>query len=214
MRRLSILAVSVVAVAAVSFAGGGSASAATLCSTNTNPCTGTIYGAKTPISAQLKGKATAVFSTVVTDVTCKQSTLGGETTNAGGAGKPVAASIASATFTGCETTGGNSCTVTAQAARFPWGAAFLNEGTGGNGSVTLSSGGKGNPAIEISCLMGIILSCTFQKVSIKYSITGGTPAVAKVKELLEEEGGANCAGSALFTGEYEFTAPKALFVVP
>ena len=210
MRPLKLALISAAAALSIAALGSASASATTLCSTNTSPCTGKIYEAGEALSGQLK--AATVFTNNFSNVTCQKSTFSGETTSKGGTGKPVTASIKSVTFsmTECKTAGGNECTVTAT--NTPWAASFSANG-GGNGSLLLSSSGIGNPAIHLNCAKGLVFECTLKATSITLSVTGGSPAIAAGKNLPMEEEGPNCAGENKWDVEYEITAPKPLFVV-
>ncbi len=209
MRPLKLVLFSAVAALALVALGNASASATTLCSTNTSACTGTIYKSGTTISASLK--AATIFTSFFTNITCQKSALGGKTTSNGGAGLPVTASITSLTVEECKTTGLNECTLTA--ANLPWSASFSANG-GGNGSLLLSSSGVGNPAVHLNCGGGAVMDCTVKATTLTLNVTGGNPmATAAGKELPMEEEGKLCSKEYKWDVEYEITAPKPLFVV-
>lgn len=207
MRPLKLVLFSTAAALLFTAFGGASASATTLCSTNTSPCTGTIYKENTAISG--KQKTATIFTNSFSNVTCQKTTFSGETTSLGGTGKPVTASIKALTFEECKTAGGNACTLTPT--NTPWAGSFSANG-GGNGSLLLSSSGIGNPGIHLFCEG--VFNCTVKAASITLSVTGGNPvAVAAGKNLPMEEEGLGCAKENKWDVEYEVTAPKPLFVV-
>jgi hypothetical protein len=206
MKHIKMLGIAVVAsLAVMGVAGVASASAnAILCSTNTNPCTGTKYGSGTKISAQLKSGTHATLTTSITNVTCTKSTVAGSTTNAEGHGE-----ISTFTFSGCTSSNGTACTVKAVNLNY---TATAKASGGGNGTLTISpKAGGGKPGASVEC--GSLINCTFTVSSITLGVTGGNPAtIVANNETLERTGGL-CPSTATWHATYEVTAPKPLFLV-
>jgi hypothetical protein len=203
MKHIKMMGLAIVAaLALMAIAGAASASAsAVLCSTNTNPCTGTKYGSGTKISAQLKSGTHATLTTSVTNVTCTKSTVGGVTNTAEGHGE-----ITGFTFSGCTaTSNGSACTVKTLNLNYT--------ATANPGSLTITPGPKGgNPGATVECPNAFI-NCTFTTSSITLSVTGGNPAIITASnEPLQREGGL-CPSEAKWDATYEVTSPKPLFLV-
>jgi hypothetical protein len=189
-----------VAITATVVIGVASASATVLCKENLTTCSaGAIYPSGTGVEAKFKGAAITFKGTL--SVSCTGSTIGGKTTAERGAPLPV--EISSWSFsgcTGCETVSAKNLSNTGQ----------INRTTGGNGTVTLASGGKGSPGIEMTgCAFGI--SCVWAAPTM--SLTGGSPAkLAALVELERIEGSKLCGSKILLTAEYEITSPKPVYV--
>src|SRR4051794_37824167 len=189
--------------------GAGTASATELCSTNTSPCTGTVYTSGTTVSAQLKAGTTAVLTNPISDVICTKSTTTGKTTsNGGGKGVPVTGKIESLEFTGCQTRSGVACTV--KTLNIPYSASITATGSG-NGTLTVTSGGTGNPGATVVC--ATLINCTFSTASASLGVTGGNPAFAKANAIALTPSGGICPLESHWDAEYEVTAPKPLFIV-
>ncbi len=200
----------VAAMALMAFIGAGSASASELCSTNTAPCTGTMYPEKTAISAKLKGSTVATLTTSTGTVRCAKSTVGGETTNTGTTGEAVFGTITSLTFTECKLAFFFTCSIASVG--LPATAEVAATG-GGKGSMTVTEDGSGEPGATVECFGGG-LNCTFTTPDITLDVNGGNPAivVASQEELVAE--GTECPTEvSKWDAEYEVTAPKPLFVV-
>jgi hypothetical protein len=193
---------------ALTVAGPGSASASELCSTNTSPCTGTIYGRHTTITAALPMNGSVLFTNSIFNVTCKKSTMSGETTTAGSVGNPVVAEIKTLTFNECKETAGITCT--AAPANLPYAASISANGAG-NGSLFVTSSGPGNPSIQLNC--GPLLNCVLSKPSISLTIAGGNPATVTANAVPMNRAGPFCPTFAELTAVWEITAPKPFFVV-
>jgi hypothetical protein len=213
MKYLKMLGLAAIAALALTAFGAGSASAAThLCSTNTSPCTGTIYGAGTKLTATLKTGTSAVLTSSPFTIICSSSAISGELTTATNAAGNVTGSITSITFTRCTDQNGGSCTF--EAANLPWHIEVTTETpkSNGNGRVHMRSGGEGSPATTFIC--GSFLSCTVGTQLATLGITGGSPAALKATELNQELiSGFLCPSSAKWDAEYEVTAPKPLYVI-
>ncbi|MGN6254592.1 MAG: hypothetical protein ACTHO8_06375 [Solirubrobacterales bacterium] len=102
MTHLKLLGLAVtLALALTAFAGAVTASATVLCSTNSNPCSGTKYGATTKIEGSLSAGTASVISYFAGTESCSESTFVGEVTTAGGAGVAVSGKITSLKFNSC-----------------------------------------------------------------------------------------------------------------
>ncbi|MGN6257096.1 MAG: hypothetical protein ACTHN3_04995 [Solirubrobacterales bacterium] len=182
--------------------GAGSASATKLCSVNTSPCpAGNTYGKGTAIKTQLVPGTVSTMSSGFTTVTCTESTMSGKTTSEGGSGA-VTGEISSATWKNCTSSLG-SCT--ASALKTPWPAEVT--GSGGNGTMTVQ-----HPAAKFTCGG---TTCEYEASKASLSVSGGNPAKAKASNISLGKigGGFLCSSTASWSGEYEVTAPKPLFIV-
>jgi hypothetical protein len=213
MKYLKMLGLAAIAALALTAFGAGSASAAThLCSTNTSPCTGTIYGAGTALSGKLKAGTNAVLTNSLDQVTCTSSSVSGEITEATNGAGNVTGKFTSVTFTGCTDQNGSNCTV--ETKNLPWHAEGTTEGTksNGNGKLDVKSNGTGSPEAKVVC--GGFLSCTFGTELATLGVTGGNPAFIKAAGInLGLISGFFCPSSATWDAEYEVTAPKPLYVI-
>jgi hypothetical protein len=210
MKHLKILGpAAVAAMALTALIGVSSSSAAELCSTNTSPCTGTIYGSSTSISANLKAGTTSRLTSNFGAITCKKSTMAGKTTNGEGHGE-----ITTVSFTGCTDPFGGSCTFNSVNPPFTVSTAATG---GGNGTITTTATeaheteGK-NPGMTVTCT-GIGLNCTYSRAEMTLNVTGGNPAtILAENESLEFTAGGFCPSETSWDYEYEITAPKPLFL--
>jgi hypothetical protein len=213
MKYLKMLGLAASAALAITAFGAGSASAAThLCSTNTNPCTGTVYGVGTTFAGKLKIGTTAVLTNNVDTVSCSSSVISGEITEATNASGNVTGKFTSVTFTGCTDQNGANCTV--EIKNLPWHAEVLTEATksNGNGKLLIKGSGVGHPEAKVVCPG--FLSCTFGTTLALLGVTGGNPALIKASEVdLPLNSGFLCPSSVKWDAEYEVTAPKPLFVI-
>jgi hypothetical protein len=212
MKYLKMLGLAAIAALALTAFGAGSASATNLCSTNTNPCTGTLYGAGTNLSAKLKTGTTAVLTNSLDTVTCTESSISGSISSNTSSGKNTTGTISSVTFTGCTDQNGSNCTV--EVKNTPWHAEATTETSksNGNGKLDVKSHGTGHPEAKVVC--GGFLSCTFGTELATLGITGGNPAAVKAAGInLSLISGFFCPSSATWDAEYEVTAPKPLYVI-
>jgi hypothetical protein len=204
MIRASLLA-AIVAVMALAIA--APAPGASLCSMNSEPnecppLERILKGAK--ITGTLKAKTTASFFIGATTITCEKSSFELKTTADSGATIP--GSMTAFTFEAgkCLTTGLTECGVR-QVVNLPYTTAFAPT-VGGNGTLTLSSGGNGSPGIWLKC--GAWIDCILTKANAVLGVTGGSPALASAGNIAMEIGpGSNCPASATWTAEYELS-PK------
>lgn len=202
MRAVKMLGLAAAAaLAAMALLGAGSASATTLCSANEEECASPLASG-TVIKAE---SADVVFVTNLQNITCSGSKLEGKTTAA--SGEPLTAQITGLTLTGCKTASGASCTHTTLS--LPWAAAFEATG-GGNGALTLSSGGSGNPGWTYVC--GLVMNCTVSTPEATLSVEGGEPATLRAEEVELESSGGNCPAGQRVSATYTVTSPNPLFV--
>jgi hypothetical protein len=202
MKYLKMLGlVAVLAMATMAF-GAGTASATKLCSVDTSPCpAGNTYGKGTAIKTQLVPGASSTMSSGFVNITCSESTMSGKTTSEGGSGA-VLGEISSATWKGCTSSLG-SCT--ASSLKTPWPAEVT--GSGGNGTLSVQ-----HPGAKFTCGG---TTCEYEASKASLSVTGGNPAKAKASNISLSKigGGFLCSSTASWSGEYEVTSPKPLFIV-
>lgn len=203
MRNMKILGLCLLAaMAAMAFMGAGTASATKLCSVNTSPCpAGNTYGKGTAIKAQLVAGTNSTMASGFVNISCSESTISGKTTNEGGAGA-VTGTISSVTWKGC-TSGLGACT--ASALNTPWSAEVT--GSGGNGTMSISGAGG-----KFTCGG---TTCEYSASKASVSVSGGNPATIKASSISFSKigGGFLCSSTASWSGTYEATAPKPLFIV-
>jgi len=220
MKHLKMMGLAVLAVLALTaVAGAGTASAsATVCSTNTSPCTGILYGAGTKITAQLAAGSVATLTTSIGNVVCKKSTVAGVLTGhkAAEGEKPTIPSghgeITGLTFTECVLTPffGNptNCTVTAINLNYTVTAVATG---GGNGDLTITAkGSQGPPGATVVC--GSLINCSFTSSHLVLDVTGGNPALVHAKEEELSRTGGLCPSTSKWDATYEVTSPKPLFL--
>jgi len=206
LKMLGLAAIT--AGALMAFVGASTASATELCSTNTTPCSGTMYGAGTKIEMRLKGGTKWFLVAAFATVECSESTIKGETSSTGGASETVKGAITTLSFGTCN------CTVTVlQNGEFEIHTEQAS--SNGNGTLTLK-----NTRITITCA-GV--SCIFGAAAAGTDLGllgGGNPALlVTVREVPWIAGDSGAGVCTLFTGlgtwesVYEVTAPKPLFVI-
>lgn len=209
MKQFKMLGLAAVAaLGLMALAGAGTASATELCSTNTSPCTGTVYTSGHGVSAQLKAGTTANLTNPISNVICQKSTTAGKTTNTGSKGVAVTGTIESLGFTECKTASGVACTV--KTLNIPYAASIVATGSG-NGTLTVKSGGSGEPGATVEC--GSLIICTFSTASAVLEVTGGNPAIAKANGIALQPKGITCPLESHWDAEYEVLEPKPLFIV-
>jgi hypothetical protein len=203
MKSMKILGLCVLgALAAMAVMGAGTASATKLCSVNTSPCpAGSAYLKGTAIKAQLVAGTKSTMSSGFVNISCTESTISGKTTSDGGAGV-VTGSISSVTWKNC-TSGLGACT--ASALNTPWSAEV--SGSGGNGTMSISGAGG-----KFTCGG---TTCEYSASKASVSVSGGNPATIKASSIsfTKTGGGFLCSSTASWSGTYEATAPKPLFIV-
>jgi hypothetical protein len=220
MKHLKI--VGIAAVAAMAFMaviGAGTASAAntTLCKVEESPCKAeNHYAIGTAISST---SSNATLTSNLGSVVCTKSSVGGKTTTTGSSKTDVEGKIESLSFTGCELTTPffgtkHACTVTS--INTPYKAVITNNG-GTKGTLTVSSGGTGDPGAKVDCGQSV-LRCQFTAKSLVLDALSTTATMAAMitaeAEPLERtvyEGGI-CPSESKWDATYEVTAPKPLYI--
>ena len=203
MRSFKTLGIAALAAMAISAAVAASpASATVLCKENTTTCAAeSIYPSGTTLKASLAvGNKLKIIAGGLT-VQCTKSAISGKTTAEKGA--PLPAEISSLTVGSC--TGCKS----GEAKNLSYSAAFERT-SGGNGTVTIASGGKGTPAISWSNCMIFNVPCTYSLPNA--SLEGGNPASLKATgTVVWMEGSGLCPKEGTFEATYEVTSPKPVY---
>lgn len=193
----------VVALTVLALGGAGTASATELCSTNTDPCSGTKYESGTTVEAELAEGTEAVLATSLGTVSCAKATLEGETTSAGGEEEVVDGTLSNVSFGECETSGGMSCTMSAQ--NLPYELEFA-PATEGDGILFVAD----ESALSTSVVCSLGVSCTLvpEEEHLRFLLDGGNPATFDAEEIpFETTGGFFCPEEASFTAQFQLPAP-------
>jgi hypothetical protein len=174
-----------------------------LCDLSASPCpAGNVYPSGTKLSARLTSGATAQLAMGLSgEMTCKGSTLGGETTASSGR-QAVPASLASFTLTNCTYNQGETCSTTAEG--LPYSASFNYSQESLRGTM-IANGLR----FHVNC--GGSINCTFEAKEGFYSLTNGSPAILSIEEDLSRTGSI-CPSSSIFTAKYEMTSPKPFYL--
>ena len=219
LKMLGLAAVAAMALTAV--IGAGTASAATICTTDpdhtakvtacgTNAIHGWHANAETPLVANtLEAKLTSGFI----NVTCA-STAEGKITNATtGHGD-----ITSLTFFSCVDNFGRPCTASSTAAAAsPWTVTTAYT-SGTDGTMTVH-----NPTGKFTCKNpfnpgGPEVTCEYNNTSVTVTATGShtSPKIDAVNVPLNKHGSSNilCSNTATWNGTYNINTPKSLVVTP
>jgi hypothetical protein len=172
----------------------GSASAAELC--DDLSCSN-VYPVPTTVKMIEVIGTPAVFTTQQTTTKCGEDFGEFTTTNS----SPLEAKITSLVFFECLT----GCS-TVTATNLSWATTIIATGTPGNGTMTAAGPALG---MKLSGCPGGT-SCTLSTTKIGFEITGGNPAIVKVKAALS--GTAPC-GNSTWTSTYRVSSPISLFVL-
>jgi len=184
-----------------------------LCKVNSEVCEIYPVGTKVTASLEKEVKFDFLYEGEELEPPCRVSVIKGATSKAG---VPLLGEVSSMIFKEC---GGGLCTVTAQ--HLPYKSEFAETGSG-NGTMTLSSGGGGQPAFAIKCLG--LTKCIYGAKALALTLTGGDPAKLSnggiALELEEGSEGACGASKAKWEGvaaaegqiKYQVSTPKPLFV--
>lgn len=217
MKYIKVLGLAAVAaMALMALVGATSASATVLCKetpTGFEPAIcppAATYGPGTEI------KGTAVDSVLTTsagfpNVTCGHSATTAVTGTTGGAEETVTGQITALTFSECHTVSitPTPCTVTVE--HTPYHAEIHWTPESHDGTLTVESGGKGNPGASVLC-SGVI-ECRFFKTLFELPVTGGNPAHVTAEEVgLSLESLGICPTSASWDATYEATSPTNIWV--
>jgi len=216
LKYLKILGLAaIVAAAFTALVGVGSASAASeLCKEKVSPCpAASVYPAGTVLEAT---STNATLTSSLGNVVCTHSLITGKTTTAGSTKTNVEGLIEKVSFTGCSLTtpfsgGTHACSVTA--INLSWKAVLVKT-VAPNGTLTVSSGGLGDPGAKVDCGANV-LRCQFTSSAIALDVTGGAPATILAKEepltRTVYEGGL-CPSSATWDANYTVIKPNPLYV--
>jgi hypothetical protein len=198
LTRILILA-ALTAIPAMAMLGAGSASASAFCKTDykAEGCIGEgLYEPETTLRMTLQSGTEAVFTGASTT-----KCTGSEVKAKLGANpaEPVSITITSLTFSGCKLSGIISCEI--KATHLSWAGAMETLGAN-NGSLTVTSGGSGNPGASAKCGT---LSCEFETSSGEFELQGGKPAalVAKEVTLKRTSGSEACGESVKLSATYK-----------
>jgi len=207
MKHLKMLVLAAAAASLTVLLGASPASATELCSTNTSPCSGTMYGAGTEGKANLRTGTEAVLKAGFATVKCKISSFRGTSANTGSSTETIINSIENLAYEECN------CTVTVlengELETHTDGAGATGNGipTGKGTKVTINCSG-------VTCIFGTSASGTTLG-----TVSGGNPAIASISAKLPwiAGDGSNSVctlgtGTATMTAEYEITAPQPVFV--
>lgn len=204
MKHLKMLGLALFAAAALTaLLGAGTASATELCSTNTSPCTGTMYGPGTALKAELSGTAILETTGGTALDECTGGGVEGTITNTGGVSETVKASIPAAglTWTGC-----NRTTTTTEGGELE--IHTDNAEADGNGTLTV----KGF-TVQIATILG---TCTYGFSSATASdlgtLKGGSEPTIKISTIVPRKTGSACPAEARWTATYNVVKPTPLYV--
>jgi hypothetical protein len=205
MKHLKMLGLAIMAAAALTaLLGAGTASATELCSTNTSPCTGTMYPAGTEIEATLTGTAKLETTGGTTLDECKEGGVKGTTSNTGGSGESetVIGSIPASGLTWVKCTFTTTTTV--------GGELEIHTDTPGvpDGNGTLTARGF---EVSIPTIFG---TCTYGFGTEAHdlgTLKGGSPATIEINTLVPRLSGP-CPEQARWKANYKVVKPTSLYV--
>lgn len=178
MKHLKMLGFAALAAAALmAFAGAGSASAAVLCKTNTNPCSSK-WTKGTALEFSLKNGTSALWKTTenLSIKTCTGASLKGEMISEGSATEAVKIKVTEDSWTSCSVptvtlelgeleitniSGTQNGTVTLKNAKFTTNDAFFGDCSYGTGATgidlgTLTASGIGDSVIDVNARLAPI----------------------------------------------------------
>jgi len=218
VKYVKILGLAVVAaMALMAFVGASSASATVLCEetpTGTNPATcptGATYGPGTTIIGTAVNAKLTTTGVGFPNVICKHSETEAVTETTGGAAATVTGRIENLTFSECKTDQviPTPCTVSVE--HLPYHAeVHWTTGTH-NGTLTVKTGGTGNPGAAVIC-SGVI-ECEFSKSLFELPVTGGNPAHVTASQVgLSLTSLGLCPSSASWDATYAATGPTNIWV--
>ncbi|HET8956431.1 MAG TPA: hypothetical protein VFN18_12305 [Solirubrobacterales bacterium] len=219
LTRLGLLGIAVAAV--VAFGGVGTASATELCTVGIEPCPG-----ETLESAGTALEATTTLLTITAgasgNITCTHSLIKGKTTDAGGKGKDVEATIESFTASGKGPGGectndlafGGTASCTVSPVNLPWKAP-LSKSALPDGTMTWSSSGKGDPGFTVKCATQM-MECIFSATKHVLDFKGGKPALLKAVDeplVAAQEGFSFCPSKGTWDATYTVLKPTQGYLV-
>lgn len=211
--------VALAALAAMAFVGAGSATATTLCKENVGEGTcpaGQSVSLPETISAHA---GSLTFSAGESKVSCPESSMTLNVEKSLGASKGLSGNVSSLSIpaAGCELWGGSStgCLGGPEVLNSPYHAE-IHEGAKGNGILTLSSGGTGNPTIRFkSCGSPHTGTCTYgaEKVELGFEGASSPQSIVASNERFNlvagESSGCTAPPSTLdVSASYDFLGPE------
>jgi hypothetical protein len=213
MKKLSMFGLAAIAALALMAVIGASAASAKVCSTSgTGESCGTghgnLYTGK--IVATLSTPSVARLVSGFITVTCGESTVEGEITNAStGTGD-----ITKMTFGDCHSnlnTTSGSCTASTSASSTNKWPASVAVTTAPNGTMTVE-----NITGTFVCnALGSTSTCHYEAAKASVAVNGGEPATVVATNVgLAREGtnSASCSASATWSGTYTVTTPTSIFI--
>jgi hypothetical protein len=196
---LSLGAIAAAALMAVVGAGAAQATKTVLCEATESPCENP-YPEGTAIQAKLKGEAHATLTAAggFVEVTCKESTIEGETESV----DTPEGHIQGLTFGNCDHT---------VKVLNPGGKLQIHHDAEHNGELTVLPDAQGETEVTVEAAG---LDCIFGgTIQSGLTLTGGNPATVDATATIPKVGGSIfCPGSAVWHAEYEVTSPTPLYV--
>ena len=199
----ALVLVVITALVSIALANAGAASATVLCKIGTDPvCPSTsIYPSGTTLSGSLATGTEATLTTSSGTFHCTNSTISGKTTASESSSLP--GTISEFTFSGCK---GFflSCEATSLNLPYAMKVTYTKEN---EGSLVDSSGGSGEPRVQINCGGGLV-KCTLG-TSMNVGLVGGEPGeiVASEEEMTLIEGSSFCEHPK-FSATYRLSQPE------
>jgi hypothetical protein len=203
MRYLKMLALVAMATAGLmAFVGASSASAGVLCKTETDPCNNRVKKNETVSSQTQTGKA-AFINTGLKNIECEKSTLAGEVTKEGGKGEVPEVAVQTLSFTNCK------CEVMV----LKKGTYYMSHIAGTFDGRPFGTGQE----IATQCvILGVQVKCVYStNNTLLGELQKGNPAVIELNaklQLVPASSEPGCEETATWTGFYEVTTPKPLYV--
>ena len=195
MKYLKILGLAAIAAAAL-MAFTGTASATTLTGAG-----GASLGAGTEIKSAAEG--TTVLHPPIGDIECKESTVAGKTSNAGGSSETVSGNIESLTFSNCNAT----VTVLAK------GSLEIHTKTASADNNGVLTGSGNEVTVEFVGFHCIFKTSGTTLGTVTGSATTGGSATLDIEATIPRTGGrsgAFCGSTAQWTGSYSVSSPSTL----
>lgn len=205
MKYIKMLGLAMLAAAALTaIAGASTASATVLC--KVTPGAGAVcpkgqdYPAGTAVHAD--NEANVILHAGFADITCTASTVGGKTSNTGGAAETVKGALETLTFTGC-----GSATVTV----LQKGTLEIHHISGTHDGTVTSNGAEVTVSLfGVHCVYGTVNTDIGRLTSTPGGASESTFDIsAKIPRI---SGSFLCVNNAEWTGNYKVTTPKPLHV--
>jgi len=194
----------VAALALMAFVGVGSASATTLCKTNSTPCPAEWKVKKgDKLTASLDPKTTALLQAGFANVTCTESHVEGTVENEGSETETVSGPVTSVTFGSC-----NCEEVKVNVG----GSLELHYTEKMNGTLTSKGATATVKCAGVTCKYKTAASGTHMGTLTGSDATGGAATLDIATHLEKHEGSFLCANSAEWTASYVVTTPNPLYV--